>query len=397
MAEMRKMLVVDDDPDCVKRWTERLDHVATVQTEFTLAGLEDGKLEDTIQELEQRRAATRKGETREDQTLQVDDADVLIVDYDLSELKSHSSMTGLDIAYLARCFSDCGYIVALNQFGSNVFDLRLTGYPEAPADLDLGGDQLENAGLWHKPDSELPFRPWAWPLIPHAVDALVRRSEILAQQLDTPLWGAIGFEGHSFPMLRTSVARHLAPGNIEDVTVSDFVCGSGFALRRGDRQPDPTRQARIAAARLAKWLELVVLPGQDILVDAPHLSLRFPSQLAVPQCFSATAMSVYGATTGLLADHLDRHRFDPDGHWLSRPAWWWQESAGDEAITEVADPFAAEEPRLVFCEDTSRFVSPDDAREFRTELDSPFARRYVEGPIGPRANVHYQPELFFAA
>src|SRR5688500_17614162 len=55
------------------------------------------------------------------------DADLVIVDYDLLELEDTSALTGEDIAYLLRCFSTCGYIILLNppDLGTHFFDLRL--------------------------------------------------------------------------------------------------------------------------------------------------------------------------------------------------------------------------------------------------------------------------------
>ena len=50
---------------------------------------------------------------------------------------------------------------------------------------------------------------------------------------------------------------------------------------------------RVAAARLGKWLERLVLPGQNVLVDAPHLVSRFPSLVAADDLDETTRL---GAT-----------------------------------------------------------------------------------------------------
>ncbi len=390
-----KLVVADDDPERLRVWKERLAAIPAVEREFTVEGLQDGELGNVIEKLEARRVAGRNQKPDNSLPLVIDDADVLLIDYDLSQLEGRSSMTGLDIAYLARCFSSCGYIVALNQFGENVFDLSLSDHPEGFADLDLGGAQLDNPGLWEEPSDVLSFRPWAWPMIPRAAAALERRTEMFEGRLEERVWSVLGFDDHAFPELAASVTRYLSSGDPTQTTVEEFLEKSGFALRIGDRQSERRLQARIAAARLAKWIELLVLPGQDILVDAPHLATRFPSQLSSPINWDATARSVYGDEAGLHAERLDRYRFD-DSLCLSRPAWWWQECSEDETIPEVSDPFASGEPEVVFCEDTSRFVKPEDVRPFRTELNTPFASRFVEGPSGPRAVVQYHPASFFA-
>ena len=64
--------------------------------------------------------------------------------------------------------------------------------------------------------------------------------------------------------------------------VREFVTESGNGLRLKDKISlnDDTNDhilARVGAARISKWLERLVLPEQDILVDAPHLVLRYPN------------------------------------------------------------------------------------------------------------------------
>jgi hypothetical protein len=397
VAPFVKLLVADDNDGRRAQVCTSLTNMLVVREKFEVSAPNGDDLQAMISELEARRVSARTKHSRDDVAIPLDDADLLVVDYDLSELEGRTSMTGLDIAYLARCFSDCGYIVSLNQFGENTFDLSLSGYPETAADLDLGAAQLDNPGLWEEPASELEFRPWAWPVIPTAIDAFARRSASLVGQLERPAWDALGFTGHHFPALPASVTQYLSEHDPFATSVNEFVVSSGFALRFGDQQPHEIRRARIAAARLAKWLEQLVIPGQDVLVDAPHLALRFPSQLADNDDFEATAKSVYGPDSGLSEEHLGAHRYNPEIPWLTRPTWWWQEAAEDEQIAEVSDPFGADDVAVVFCEDTSRFVEPTDAREFRTELNTPFARRYVEGASGDRGSVRYRPESFFAS
>ena len=53
-------------------------------------------------------------------------ADVVVVDYDLLRFSEiHVDTTGSRLAYLLRCFSKCGFIIVLNEFGTNTFDLSL--------------------------------------------------------------------------------------------------------------------------------------------------------------------------------------------------------------------------------------------------------------------------------
>ena len=105
----------------------------------------------------------------------IDNASIFIIDYDLlssqeeGEEKNEEfftgSLTGEIVAYLVRCFSKCKLIIGLNQYGNNPFDLTLRGDLDSFADLNLGGDQLDNPNLWMGDwqDSEQEFRPWSWP------------------------------------------------------------------------------------------------------------------------------------------------------------------------------------------------------------------------------------------
>jgi hypothetical protein len=70
-------------------------------------------------------------------------------------------------------------------------------------------------------------------------------------------------------------SRHTSASRI---SFRDFVTLSGNGLK-GKDQADDAAVARIAAARLSKWLEDIVLPAQEILVDAPHLVSRLPELL----------------------------------------------------------------------------------------------------------------------
>ena len=69
-----------------------------------------------------------------------------VVYYDLADLYSEvlessklplGAPTGERVAYIARCFSACGFIIALNQYnnqGQPIFDLTLPGHVNSFAD-----------------------------------------------------------------------------------------------------------------------------------------------------------------------------------------------------------------------------------------------------------------------
>lgn len=395
---MKRLLICDDEPERLRDWHERLRAVQVVTENFELDTLEKGELKAEIEELEGRRLRGRDGEQADRRPSRIDDADLLVVDYDLAELDPAVYQTGEGIAYLARCFSSCGYIVGLNQFGENPFDLTLRGHPESYADLNIGGQQLDNPGLWTTEFSS--FRPWSWPLIPRVVEALEQRTQQVEARLDETIFSFFGVSNQRLAALPRSLQQFIARSEEpEAATFRSFVYESESGLRgRETRAPLTAPEvARIAASRVATWLEQMVLPGQDILVDAPHLALRFPSLLSNQAIPEATIGSLVGENTGLNDDQIATHRFEPV-EWLSRAAWWWQSLSNDEAISEVRDPWEASALEVIFAEDTSRFVPPDQAEEFFAELPSPFVRRYVEGPDDDpiRGKVAYEPAVFFA-
>ena len=71
----------------------------------------------------------------------VDEQDIIVVDYDLIKY-SDTGTTGSRLAYLLRCYTGCGLIVILNEYGRNVFDLSLSTSAEDFADIHIGDAQL---------------------------------------------------------------------------------------------------------------------------------------------------------------------------------------------------------------------------------------------------------------
>jgi hypothetical protein len=391
MAESMKLLIADDLPARLDEWVRRLGDVPEVQAHFKIDRLEPGELQDALDELERRRRADRSGKDREDEQCRFDDAELLIVDYDLTELERHSSETGVGLAYLARCFSDCGYIVALNQFGENPFDLSGLGDYSGFADLDLGGSQLSNPGLWD-PGAKWPeFRPWAWPLLTREVARLERLTQLVSEAgLGAQVLGVLGLDDQMATALTPESAVHLGAPDIRDATFANMLAEPGMGLRIGDRISRESREHRAAAARATQWLERWILGAQDRLVDAPHLALNYPSQLT-GELQDTVRSAVEADATGLQPALLDSHRYEPSD-WLTRPAWWATSLAVDERLPEVDDPWGREELDLVFCEDASSFLRAADAIAFRTDVPAANRLRYARRFDG----VDYRPLANFA-
>jgi hypothetical protein len=380
---MKKTVLVYDDESQIRiRWKRQLETVPVIKSSFVVTSTQN-EFRDALSDLEQRRRRARE-KSNENPAIEnnvIDKASVLIVDFDLFA----DQKTGEDVAYLARCYSRCGMILGVNQFGGdNPFDLTLRGHPESFADINLGGTQISNDGLWQEPWSG--FRPWAWPLLINGIRNLESQvDDLLADEnLDKPVLKYLGFGEEVIATLPRSTREFLGSGDKpQDTTFRKFVLESANGVRPKDNALSDEFIARIAAARISKWLERLVLPGQDILVDAPHLVSRYPSLLAGNRSEATTwnqTTSFLGITKlGLHHQRINKYRFEKS-NWLSRPTWLWRPLTKDEKIKEVSDPWSLEKTDYVFCEDISKFVKRGIAREFVAELPSPFVRRFVVNP-----------------
>lgn len=386
MNRKRNVLIFDDEDGTRKDWVERLREVQGFAEKFEVQAVETRHFKDAVQDLQARREASRNNSASATPVPLFDDAAMLIVDYDLLALKE----TGEDVAYLARCYSECGTIVGVNQFAREgfTFDLTLQGHPESYADLNLLADQLFNPGLWSTPWEG--FRPWYWPLLPEAVDAFEQRVAEIAENLDTKIMDFLDVPAQVREIFPVGALEYISS---EDATFRSFVNKSGKALRPKDNVSDAAL-ARIAAARVSKWLERLVLPGQNILVDAAHLLERYPSLfkrspeqlIGWPDVHELLAPEASAIDVAM----IEQFRFRRSA-WLSRTAWYWPLVSECAEISEVAKPW---DPRhkVVFCEDTSRFTHPSaDLPEFVARVDSPFVRRFVS-----TRDPKYGPQLQFA-
>ncbi len=305
-----------------------------------------------------------------------DRAALLLVDFDLIEFDE--SVTGEMVSYLARCYSTCGAIIGLNQFGESPFDLTLIGHPDSFADLNLGGRQLFNPGLWS--DEFVGFRPWSWPLLRSVAERLEWRSNELIDKLDQRVLEYFGLASFAAQIPRASKEFLGVTQRAEDVTFEGFVTTSGNGLHPKDRPSSTEALARIASARLSRWLERLVLAGQEVLVDAPHLVLRVPELLRGEEAIAdswnaATTLDVTKLELAVEMDALREFQF-AQSDWLSRPAWYWFSVRDSDRVRNFAKDLRPDDG-FVFCEDVSRFLVREAAREFVSDVASPYVRRYA--------------------
>lgn len=403
MTARKRILICDDDRHgFAEKLRADLEGVEGVDEEFKVDVLQE-EFEKAMTALEQRLKSAREGRIADypdDAAQAFDRTDILVVDYNLFDF--NPLFTGERVAYLARCYSRCGFIVALNQFEPYVeeyFDLTLKGHPESFADLNISSNSICNPGLWREPWQG--FRPWYWPLLTRAHTEFRNRVDELKNHLRDRIFEHFGFDDSLSAVFPRSMTEFITrSGDPSATTFEQFVLHSGNGLRgRGDKPINDEAIARIAAARIGKWLERMILSAQDILVDAPHLVSRYQSLLLSEEkdvkAFNRTAtfaLDVRAALSPILEE--DGFRFKKE-NWLSRPAWFWNKISNCEKIPEVSDPWSVDRTDLVFAEDVSRFILQEEAHRFVADLESAFVSRFVKRDL-TIGKAEYIPEVRFS-
>ena len=398
----KKILIYDDEEKQTARFENILKQTlkkAGRDEDFAIETLND--LRPTIKALQHKQIESRKTGKCPDETTPLDEASIFIIDYDLLKSDAGGLLTGEIVAYIARAFSKCKLIVGLNQYGHNSFDLTLRGHPESFADLNLGEAQLSNSDLWRGDwgDFRRGFRPWYWPNLFDSLHNFDRKVAKVKENLGNPICEVLGFDSKLFQLLPRAVIQFIGPVKGKEpaeTTFQEFVMHSGNGLRPKDKDiSDDKVLARIGAARISKWLERLVLPEQDFLVDAPHLVSRYPSLITDNEKkikdWNRTAQLVTCDELGLNTDLIEPYRFKKD-YWVSRPVWFWDTLRECDKIKEVREPWLTTKPNWVFCEDASRFYNRNECREFFADTDSPFTRRFVKDFKG----VDYRPRVRFS-
>jgi hypothetical protein len=387
MTDRPLLVLCDDEPKVARGWCEDLTALDEVSSAFEIAIVDKAQFEEHVKRLEERRSSLRDGRTPSSDETIFDAAAILIVDYDLYGYKPDQLLTGDSIAYLARAFSRCGYVVGVNQDRiANPFDLTLVAHRAAATDLSIGSDQVADPGLWSAdPTRWRAFRPWSWPVLPERAAAFHYLASRLEGVLDDDLASVLALPREILDSLPRSVLALLdVPGrsDLGAVPLRDWVSGSQMGIRSGDKLSDDEQVARVAAARVSKWFERVLLPGQDVLVDAPHLADRRPGLLegdsASPDAWaSTTRLAADAGAAGLRSDRISDYAFG-DG-WLSRPVWLWPRIASDADLDDTLDA-PRPKPRIVFAEDSSRFVPADAATRYTADVEPPFNSRFLALP-----------------
>ena len=430
-TEKATILIYDDEPERARDFEDKLEKgldKADQSDNFDVVSLDTGEFQSAIKTLEQRRIDFRNGEIDlenipKDDEEEIDNASIFFIDYDLLDSREGEkkeeeelftgSLTGEIVAYLVRCFSKCQLIVGLNQYGNNPFDLTLRGDLDSFADLNLGDQQLDNPNLWKSDweDSEQKFRPWSWPNLCDLLRDFDERVKDVQGNLGASISEFLDFGEELFELLPREIVQFIWKDKEKEhfqTTFREFITKSENGLRPKDAigikdLDDDTNNyvlARVGAARISKWLEQLVLPEQDILVDAPHLVSRYPSLITCDkkdiETWNKTARLAGHEDLGLDTNLIECYRFgrDDKAHWISRPVWFWDKLRECEEIQEVTEPWLTATPDWVFCENASRFYNYEECREFLADTTSPFTQRFVK--YCDEDEVDYRPRARFS-
>lgn len=373
---MIHVMVYDDLPHLAESWAN------TIQAAYSSANVTavgPSAFQDLMAEITRRRNAGRS-EGDEDiaiGSIDIDGADIVVVDYDLLRYSEVGDITGSRLAYLFRCFTNCGLIIVLNEYGTNTFDMSLRSPSHGFADLHLGEAQIGNPGLWT--GSFDGYRPWHWPILPHARANLEKCVEDVLDNLDQPILEFFRLDRHVDWMPRRAHDFFLGSGDIETVRFETFVKKARSGIESKD-ELSLEYIARVAATRLIALLNNLILPEQSLLIDAPHLVTRFPSLIRNGEQdldhWNRLCDPLGEGIDDLLKSRLAKTRFEKQ-HWLWRPAWYWPDIASDNGIDEIRNPWTVKDTDWVFCENVSRFIPAKYAVGFRADVAPPFNKRYV--------------------
>ena len=275
-----KIRIFDDETRQREKFLKDIEFAGLSSETFDVGVLVDQEFKDAFDGMRERQTAFREsGAWEQDGTNPLDNVDVLMVDFDLFDTQG---VTNADqVAYLARCFTTCGIIVVMNRQAHNPFDLTLKDHPESFSDLEIGQKQLGSRVMWGTGLEE--FAPWYWPILPRSVKDFGKRVKDVEEALQQgkTIREMLEFPEESWSWLPRNVLQFLG----KDDRLENFLRTSPFGLYPRDRDAletnteDMSSMSHLLAARISKWLEWLVLPGMDILVDAPHLVSRFPSLL----------------------------------------------------------------------------------------------------------------------
>ncbi|MHB0803955.1 hypothetical protein [Stutzerimonas nitrititolerans] len=405
-----KVLILDDDQSRAQDWQSEM--AGFLEAGVNITVYDTAQVRDVISELHKTRLRAREGDYQT--VAELDNVDLLIVDYDLLGLDSDNQSawsTGAEVAYAARLMSRVGPIVVVNQYGTNSFDLTMRRASPSYADLDLGSKHITSPGLWKDSNFE-GFRPWHWPNLNKESLRFNELSQFVQENLDSSVIRTIGLELSDFDSpqyISPELLARLGLSRDGEMTFRELLLG--FEKENGRRQPNPISVfnilekdaelvqnmpddvlSRLGAAVLSHWIERLILPNQELIADAPHLAYQYPwvvRHYDNPEAWAQLAS--LDQAKGLI-DEIEKYRVQPTCL-ASRPVYW-----SEKIKREIKLPldFSMQNiPDIAFCEDASIFKEKSSCTAFPSDLQSFDRERWViDDLVSGGETVNYEPQAY---
>ncbi|MGR1216556.1 hypothetical protein ACUYGA_06770 [Metapseudomonas otitidis] len=392
-----KVLILDDETRRAEDWKVKINFI--LECEIDVFSVD--QVADLISKFHQSRFDSR-GEKYSEVT-EYNEYDLVIVDYDLLGLqmdKPAAWATGAELAYCMRIMSSVGFIVVVNQFGTNSFDLTMRRGISSYADVDVGSMQITMPGLWSTCGFD-EFRPWHWPNLLIEAERYPQVCSFVEENLDKPVFKTLGFEledSESPCFINYDAASYIGGGSGRDVTFRQLATSSAGlrvfnALEKDkaifDHMP-AERLAGVCASILIHWLEKVVLPAHEVISDSPHLGIQIPwvvDNYRELESWKDLCSLSGDAVPALLKNYL----FEP-GCLFSRPVLW-----AEKARREIIAPngFAyGDVPPIQFCEDLSKFELEENCLGFPSDVLAVDKKRWVSEGANESEFVNYEPQSY---
>lgn len=392
-----RVVVCDDDSTRVQAWASRLRDLLD-NNAFSVTPLSPGEFGEAIRALHERLKASKAGEDIpwDDAARHLDEADILVIDSDLTpdpgaSIDAETEQVvdeylvgeyGSNVARLARAYSTAGVLVVVNHiYKHRTFDLTMMRFADLPADVYITSTDLDNQGLWEGVANG-GFRPWTWPNLPHLPPP--DSDSLMGATLDSRVVESLGLDASQIELIEDKQWERLSfdVEPPESASLRDIAMSPSFGIGPIPDASAPDEQLlRVAKSAIRRWLDHVVLPSQNVLVDLPHL-LQDRPWLAPKARKNGQELSrlVSSAWTGDQGIATEAYAADLSTL-IGRAVW----RVDRLPAREPHDRLDSED--LVFCEDTSDFRPPTDAHEFESNILGPFQSRFV----AKLSDVEYTP------
>ena len=391
MTTTTRVMLLDDEPEIAKEWISQVKEALGENSGYEILPMPTSEdVQHAVREVLDRRLAARKPKPRADKECFFDDLDALIVDYDLIHIDHDAGRyTGEGIGRLVRAFTNCPFVVVLNQFAEADFDLTQRGNPRSHADLNVNANLLTNQALWCEDHAQDGFCPWHWASIRSETERVKTcASKVRELGKSAPLLESMGFRPEEVKHLSDEAIGYFAPlaktaDDCLTVTAESLLDENSFSIEPKDApgvMAHDFRWASVVASRLTKWLDRSVVGRRDFLLSTPLLAARFP--FLVPEDFRPDLNRWNELASPKrpkwFAPELPDDVWIGGGEWLLRDCVVLPRLLALDGFEEKISNFDfASAPDFVFLEDASRFDLYENATPFKSQLNNQHDNRYI--------------------